>query len=200
MVRGGSVGWTAGWDLLTIFRQSSWSSSSRWWQQETRCKCLVPQRYRHVDLGHLHQISQLVCSAATAAPAAAAVPWDHHCCEDCQAQEQQEPFELIFQTPDPEMICIGRQELLHWSNQRIFPTSPCPAVCRAAPPFSTYCCSRPSLHLYCTAPSLFLQCSIALARLGFDLVPLVTYALSWTDLLVLIINPNCGVLTWLFIC
>ena len=118
MVRGGSVGWTAGWDLLTIFRQSSWSSSSRWRQQETRCKCLVPQRYRHVDLGHLHQISQLVCSAATAAPAAAAVPWDHHCCEDCQAQEQQEPFELIFQTPDPEMICTGRQELLRLTIRR----------------------------------------------------------------------------------
>jgi len=51
----------------------------------------MPQRYRHVGPGHLHQISQLVCSAA---PAAAAAPWDHHCCEDCQAQEQQEPDQM----------------------------------------------------------------------------------------------------------
>jgi len=93
MMRGGCVGWTAGWDLLTIFRQTR-SCGGRWWQQETRCKCLVPQRHRHV--GHLHQISP-VCRAATAAPAAAAavpIPWDHHCCEDCQAQEQQEPYQM----------------------------------------------------------------------------------------------------------
>ena len=97
MMRGGCVGWTAGWDLLTIIFRQTRSCGGRWWQQETRCKCLVPQRHRHV--GHLHQISP-VCRAATAAPAAAsaaaavAIPWDHHCSEDCQAQEQQEPYQM----------------------------------------------------------------------------------------------------------
>uniref|UniRef100_A0A0A9HDV6 Uncharacterized protein n=1 Tax=Arundo donax TaxID=35708 RepID=A0A0A9HDV6_ARUDO len=54
--RGGGCVWlAASWDLLTIFRQTI--CSSRWRQQETRCKGLVPQGYCHV--GHLHQISPI---------------------------------------------------------------------------------------------------------------------------------------------
>lgn len=92
-MRGGCVGWTAGWDLLTIFRQqTSLCSSRRWWQQETRCERLVPQRHCHV--GHLHQISPARSGPAATAAAVAAVPWDHHCREDCQAQEQQEAYQM----------------------------------------------------------------------------------------------------------
>lgn len=90
--RGGCVGWTAVWDLLLVSRQICGS-----WRQQEAGGCLMLQRPCHV--GHRHQISPVAprrrrVVECVPAAANAAVPWDHHCREDRQAQEQQESYQM----------------------------------------------------------------------------------------------------------